>query len=112
MCSDVAMLHMSTCHAWTTFWNELANMTKLCMLLYTKSATASFNSQAPRASMMQPAPSAAPSVDMRAAVGQTLSGQTSVTAEETIHWKLMILHYDGSEHVDAVFRLREELSHR
>ena len=24
----------------------------------------------------------------------------------------MILHYDGPEHVDTVFQLREELSHR
>ncbi len=28
-----------------------------------------------------------------------------------IHWKLMVLHYDGPEHVDTVFQLREELSH-
>ena len=66
-------------------------------------------SQVADAVAKQPA-SAAPSLDMRTAVGPTLARQTPVTAE--IHWKLMMLHYDGPEHVDAVFRLRGELSHR
>ena len=57
-----------------------------------------------------PPPLAAPSLDLRAAVGPALARQLPATAE--VHWKLMVLHYDGPEHADAVFRLRDELSRR
>jgi hypothetical protein len=48
--------------------------------------------------------------NIKAAVGPTLAQR--LPAATDIHWKLMVLHYDGPEHVDTVFQLREELSHR
>ena len=51
-----------------------------------------------------------PKLDMKAVVGPTLAHQSHTLVE--VHWKLMLLHYVGTEHVDAVFRLREELSSR
>ena len=55
-------------------------------------------------------PTDVPKLDMKAVVGPTLACQSHMAAE--VHWKLMLLHYGGTEHVDAVLRLREALSSR
>ena len=55
-------------------------------------------------------PADMPKMKVKAVVGPTLAHHSPTSAE--VHWKLILLLYGGTEHVDAVFRLREELSSR